>query len=531
PVPPAEQPVELDPITVIGQPLDQGFKATMQESATKTPLTIRETPQSISVITRDSIKARQAFTLSQALETAAGVTSSSDPGPFAGRSFTGFTTFDIRGVDTPFYFGQLEDGFFAPQLTGTRDLATYERVEVVKGPSSVLYGRGSAAGFINLVTKKPLPEFAAEISPQIGSFDFYRVDTDVTGPLLNSDKARGRLVLAYENAGSFVDFAESERIVVAPSLEFDITASTRLLLQGTYQDDSFVPHYGVPLQRDGEDFKAPDVRRSLFFGVPDRDEDNSTRELLTGTLQLDQQLGDRWLATLRLNAQSPELRASQDSYAYFLAPNGDTTLYNSIFENEADIWTGELRLNGEVDLFGRPAHLMLGAEHNDFDYHRRDAYVGLGTANIYEENFADIPIVEATAITKRDTRFEGTGVYGQMQFRPLDRLSILLGGRYDWADTKLSTTPPGSDATGSEQEDEEFTWRAGTTFDVTQQIAVYGLYAQSFSPTIFGSTRDGGPLDPETGEIWEAGLKTEWLDGKLGVNAALFRIERDDVPI
>ena len=76
--------------------------------------------------------------------------------------------------------------------------------------------------------------------------------------------------------------------------------------------------------------------------MPDRDEDNSTRELLTGTLQLDQSLGDSWLATLRLNAQSPELSGSQDSYAYFLTPTGDTTLYNSLFENKADIWTGEL---------------------------------------------------------------------------------------------------------------------------------------------------------------------------------------------
>jgi len=268
PVPAGEQPVELDPITVIGQPLDQGFKANMQETATKTPLSIRETPQSISVITQDSLKARQVIDLGQALETAAGVTPSSEPGPFAGRSFTGFTTFEIRGVQAPFYFGQLEDGFFAPQLTGSRDLAIYERVEVLKGPSSVLYGRGSVGGLINLVSKKPLPEFAAEISPQFGSFDFYRLDTDVTGPLLNSDKARGRLVLAYEDVGSFVDFAESERIVVAPSLEFDVTDSTRLLLLGTYQDDRFVPHYGVPLQRDGEDFKARTCAARCFSVCP-----------------------------------------------------------------------------------------------------------------------------------------------------------------------------------------------------------------------------------------------------------------------
>ncbi|MGH8515215.1 MAG: TonB-dependent receptor plug domain-containing protein, partial [Gammaproteobacteria bacterium] len=122
PVPTGEQPVELDPITVIGQALEQGFKANMQETATKMPLSIRETPQSISVITQDSLKARQAISLGQALETAAGVTPSSDPGPFAGRGASGFTTFEIRGIEAPFFFGVTEDGFFNPQVTGAADL-------------------------------------------------------------------------------------------------------------------------------------------------------------------------------------------------------------------------------------------------------------------------------------------------------------------------------------------------------------------------------------------------------------------------
>jgi outer-membrane receptor for ferric coprogen and ferric-rhodotorulic acid len=164
----------------------------MQETATRTPLPIRETPQSISVITQDSLEARQVQDLGQALETAAGVNLYSGSGPFAGRDIFGLGAIQIRGIDTDFLTDIREDGFVSPIFAAQPDLAPYERIEVVKGPSS-LYGRGSAGGFVNRVRKKPLPEFHAEIAPSIGSFDFYRADADVTGPLFGSDKVRGRL--------------------------------------------------------------------------------------------------------------------------------------------------------------------------------------------------------------------------------------------------------------------------------------------------------------------------------------------------
>ncbi|MGH8611844.1 MAG: TonB-dependent siderophore receptor [Gammaproteobacteria bacterium] len=519
-----DAPVELDPIEVIAERVEGGFKADMQSTATKMPLSIRETPQSISVITQDSIKARQAISLGQALETAAGVTQANEPGPFAGRSGFPFTTYQIRGIETPLLFGVLEDGFLNPQTTGARDLALYERVEVVKGPSSTLYGRGPASGFINLVRKKPLPEFRTGLDVTIGSFDFYRVDGDVTGPLLKSGKARGRLVFAHEDAGSFVDFAESERQVVGTSLEFDLSDSTRLLLHGTYQHDRFIPHLGLPLQSDGENFKAPDVRRSLFFGVPG--EDRSTRELVTGSVQLEQEIGDRWLATLRLNANSPRVSQDNGLHASSLTPSGDTQLYAFPYESDGDIYSGEIRLNGQVEAFGRSANLTLGVDRTDLNYNfgvRYDAPVGI--ANIYAENFDDFAFVEPTMGFSDSPfgEFESNGVYGQVQFRAVDRLSILLGGRYDWVDAS-------EDGFGPEpKRDEAFTGRAGLTFDLSKQISVYGLYAESFQP-VSKAGRDG-ILDPETGDIYEIGLKTEWLDGRLGANAALFRIERDKVPI
>ncbi|MGH8473577.1 MAG: TonB-dependent siderophore receptor, partial [Gammaproteobacteria bacterium] len=305
------------------------------------------------------------------------------------------------------------------------------------------------------------------------------------------------------------------------------TDATRLLLQGTYQKDDFISHFGVPLQRDGEDFQAPDVRRSLFFGLPAPD---NSRELLAGTAQLEQQLGDHWLATLRLNANSPKLTGDHNGYAYGLDAAGVAQIYSGTLLNVADIWSGEVRLNGNLNILDRPVNLTLGIERSEFDYTQRFTYGNFDEINIYDDSFNDVVFVPPppSSAGGRSILFKTTGAYAQVQFRPFDRLSILLGGRYDRADATLTAAfGPGEE---NEKRDEKFTGRAGLTFDLTKQLSVYGLYAQSFNTDPFAIGLDG-ILDAETGEIFEAGLKTEWFDGRLGINAALFRLERDDVAI
>lgn len=506
--------------------VDEGFKADFQSSATKTPLPIRQTPQSVSVVTQDSIEERQAQDLGQALETVAGVSQYSGTGPYAGKSPFGFDEVQIRGVALDGALDIREDGFVSPTFFSQPDLTIYERVEAVKGPSSVLYGRGSAGGFINRVRKKPLPEAQFEAAAEAGSFDHYRAEADVTGPMFESERLRGRLVAAYQDTGSFVDDVDSERTVVAPGLEVDVTESTRLLLLGHYQKDRFIPNPGFPLQSDGNKFRAPDIGRSLFVGVAN--DDKNEWEVFSGSAQVEQELGEDWLATVRLNKSAQNSPVDIDSYAYGINAAGDVYLYSAAFDFDTDTWSGELKLDGKVDLLGRPTNLTFGLDHFDNERARTDAFVPLGTANIYDENFDDFPTIQPTTISRDAvTRDKSTGVYGQVMIEPTQRLHILLGGRYDWAD---STYIDNLADTESQKKDEAFTGRVGITYDVLDNVSVYGLYAQSFSP-VTAVARGGEILDPEEGEIWEAGVKTEWLDGKLGANFAVFRIERSNVPI
>ncbi|MGQ0696651.1 MAG: TonB-dependent siderophore receptor [Panacagrimonas sp.] len=535
-----DAPVKVDTITVTGERIDEGFKAEEQFSG-KLPLTIRETPQSVSVITREALDARQVMNLGQALELSAGVTQYSGNGPFAGQPSFGFNQTTIRGIDIDSIFDFREDGFVSGSFYSVPDLAIYDRIEVVKGPNSVLYGRGSPGGLINRIRKKPLPEANTDVELSVGSFDTYRGELDATGPLFSSKAARGRLVAVYEDSGSFVRGPETQRTVLAPSLDLDLTASTRLLLQTLYQSEDIVANTGVPLRRKGTGFEPLNVSRRQYNGVVTKDP--YTWEIFSATAQLDQQLGDKWLATLRLSSSNIDTPIRTDAYAYGLPAigddpstpdvverRGDTAVLGNDFAIDRDIWSGELQLSGRFDLFGREAKAAFGVDHNENQYSRRGAYTEYLAANIYDRDF---PLPDRETLTPGFAT-EGApvsrGAFAQAQVRPTERLAVLLGVRYDKADLRTTPFHPVAEATPrQEKEVDDVTGRIGLTYDLTKQVSVYTLYAQSFQP-VFTSGLSGELLDPETGEIYELGAKTEWFDGKLGVNAAVYRVDRDKIP-
>lgn len=530
PTPDEASPIELAPVLVEDSIDSEGLRAKTQTSAGKMPLSVRETPQSVTVITQESLRDRQVFDLGQALELSAGVNQFSGTGPFGGMSSFGFSDVAIRGIAIDGYNDVREDGFINNSYFSVPDMAIYDRVEVVKGPNSVTYGRGSVGGLINRVRKKPLPEAQTDIELSVGSFDTYRLDLDTTGPVSSSNKIRGRLVAAYEDEGSFVDGVDSRRIVAAPSIAMDLGPHTRLLAEALVQRDRFTSNPGFPLvPRDDGSYRAPDISRSTFVGVPTQD--GNDWSIYSGALQLDQDLNDRWLATLRLSGNKSRNEIRNDRYAYGIY-DGYVSLGAGEFDIGNTIWSGELRLSGDVDVAGRKVKLAAGVEFSDNDYHRRGDYLpgpdySLGLVNIYTGNFADPP---AQALTD-SYQFEGTdrnaGYYVQAQVHPVDRLGILLGLRYDRTDSSADSDTSGSSL---RKKDDAVTGRIGLTYDLTGQVSAYAMYGQSFLPVLYSADQNGNILDPETGEIYEAGLKTEWLDGRLGVNAAIYRIDREHIP-
>lgn len=537
------EPTKLQAISVVGETTDEGFKAEEQLSG-KLPLTIRETPQSITVLTRQALDDRQVFNLQQALELSAGVTQFSGTGPFGGQPSFGFNQTSIRGIAIDDEYDFRDDGFVSGSYFSVPDLAIYDRVEVVKGANSVLYGRGSVGGLINRIRKKPLAEQQTTLEFSAGSFDTWRGDFDITGPLVDSKAARGRLVAVYEDSGSFVRGVETQRTVLAPSAEFDITPTTRLLVQALHQSESLIPNTGMPLRSDGDNWKAPTISRRQYNGIATRDPYEWTLDSVMA--QLDQNIGDRWIASLRLAVSNNDTPIRTDAYAYgfreegddpetldVVERRGDTAIAGNDFAIDRDIFSGELQVNGSFDVAGREAKLGFGADFSNNQYSRRGMYTDFATTgNLYDNDF---PVPNPTLYPGFATSGEpqSVGAYVQSQIPVSERLKILLGAR--WDQVRLDTIgyhPIDGETPARERKTlDKTTGRVGLTYDLNRQVSLYTVYSQSFRPELFATDINGELLKPETGELFELGTKTEWFQGRLGVTAAVYRVDRENVAV
>ncbi len=517
---------ESRPIPTLAPVIVQADRLTEEpQAATKTSLSIRETPQSISVISRELIEMRQVTDLGSAIELTAGVAAAGKA--FAGNNPRTGEDFHLRGQELDASRDVRIDGFTSGGDRNNFDLAPFERVEVIKGPSSMLYGQGSLGGFVNLVRKKPQAERRFDTSLQAGSFDTFRADFDAAGALNGTESILGQATLAYEDSGSFIDGVDSRRLVVAPGVSWSAGENTRLALDVIYQDDDFSPSLGIPLREQGDELRAPDVPRSFYFGVP-ATRDSSASALHT-TATAEHRFADRWLATLQLHHSRNRLLGIADSYGYGIDDAGNTTLYSSYVAHDNDNLAGELRLDGRFDALGREHQLLLGIEMNkqDFDFWGGGGYPYIGTANIYDGSLATavtVPGLSNPQNYEGRTTGSNQGVYAQLLWGLGDSTRLLLGGRFDKSEIRNRFN-----GEGGSNDSEAFTMRVGLTRDIGEQLTAYAVYAESFNPVLELSAR--GPLDSETGTGYELGIKGEWFEGRFTASTAVFRQELDNRPI
>ena len=502
-----------------------GFKAEYQTTATKMAMSLRETPQAISVITRDALDARLVKDISTAIEFSAGASTGDTgaPGPFGGRGQYG-TMYSLRGQNLDYYGGVLSDGFTVSSLNEL-DFSAYERVEVMKGPSG-FYGQGSLGGFINLVRKKPQAEFGSNISTQIGSYDTYRLDADVTGALNENKSIRGRITMGSEHSGSFVSGVDSDMLQLAPSLELDINQNTSALVQLLYQKDNYIANQGLPLQLKGNKLESYDLSRSFFFGAGTQG-DESENEVFDALVKVEHEISDRWLATIVLqnnasirNTVMSNGGSLDDGFAYLDASEHLT---------DYDRWSGEFRLQGAFDAFGYEHKILLGAERSQKKLNVLYNYVELGISDLYADNFSEFGLLSENDIPDKPhfkSKNNTEVIYLQSVLKLHERTQLLINARYDRVDIKgafrgVENTPYKNDV---------FTYRVGLTQEFNDNISGYVSYAESFDP-IDSMGQDGEFLKPETGEGYEFGFKSDWFNNKLGASLAVYRQELNNSPI
>jgi len=409
------------------------------------------------------------------------------------------------------------------------DPAIIERIEVSKGPSSIVSGAGSPGGTLNIITKRPQAENFAHFSQELGSFGRAKSVADLNGILPTTDTVRARLVATYSpDTGSFVDDVEGEETNIAASLEIDTFDVDGLLrLSARYQDFEGQSYRGFPLMASGE---APPIARETNIGGGDDSGAFNEEEVASLQAEYEHEFVDGLTLTARGGYGTSE-RDQLDVYAFQpggIPASGDVTLYASDRQADFESWAGEVYIGKDVNFFDQNHHVLIGVDYLDQKNESFLAFSNTVTDNIFNlQNPLDASTASIPFLFQDNTiDFKQTGLFGQALIRPVDRLTLTLGGRQEWVE--LNRDDPLRDRLTFEDERNAFTGRIGASFEATPWVNVYATFQESFQVQESAQVT-GERVPPETGESYEVGAKFDLLGGKLGVTTALFRTYRQNV--
>lgn len=475
--------------------------------ASKIPMAWKDVPNSVSVITRQQMDDQNMTSVEDALRQSVGVTAI----PYG----DGTAYFQSRGYASEVQY----DGLPANnslQYLRQFNLAMYDRVEVLRGPSGLLQGSGEPAGTVNLVRKRPqaTPSISGSVSG--GSWSNYKGDIDISRPLNEEGTVRGRVVAAGQDGAVYKDKGHNHEALAYGILEVDLTPRTTWTISAASQNDfSRGTDYGPGVYTNGNFVNPP---RSAFFGVDWGSGNQTSNELFS---ELTHRFDNDWVA----KASYIYRHTSSDSaYGYVngLVQLNNTASYILQGQDGNTTWQDlDVNLSGSFKLLGRKHQVLVGA-----NYAQREAYSASGSLtlagiNIYNIN---IPPTAIPLTSASNTYSEQYGLYAQTRLKLADPLTLLLGGRESWyASRSQALLPTPADWKSSPSVNNKFTPYAGLVYEVTPAISLYGSYSDIFSPQTqlaVGNT----PLAPRTGQQYEVGAKGVFLDGKLNASLAAFRI-------
>ncbi|MEM8566806.1 MAG: TonB-dependent receptor [Bacteroidota bacterium] len=532
---------------------DRGYANNFSFIATKTATPLEDVPQSVSYVTKELALDQAAFRLNDVVKNISGV-----------NQFSFYNDITIRGfrIQGQRNSGNLVNGMRAFTSFWKQQLIPHiERVEVIKGPASALFGNASPGGTINRVTKKPLQESRQSISSTVGSFNTFRTLGDFTGAITEDKKLLYRLNLGYENSDSFRDLQFDRNLVIAPSFSFLPNDKTSLNFDIVYQSSEGRLDRGQAVFGDGDLFSVP-VSRSLSAS-----NDFLSEESVNATISLRHQL------TENISFNSIYMRSSysedllEHRTANRFAQLGDGSSSEELVEMRVFIrkrnWNNDnfnnyFNINfetGQIDhqlLVGydyfqqllEPGGSQLEARGyltadrtgkiNSFDPDNADAYALDGDGNPIP-NVPHFDLSDPNANRLQDMtnyiyttrlftpfRQRNHGLYVQNQMS-LGRFKVLLGLRQEYFYDELNYD------TNAEEFVEQSTFlpRLGMVYNLRDNVNLYGTYVEGYQPQGAADINDpnaGGPFDPLESYLIEFGAKTNWLDGRLNASVAFYHL-------
>ncbi|WP_312602282.1 TonB-dependent siderophore receptor [Pseudomonas luteola] len=476
-------------------------------TSTKLPLSVRETPQSVSVMTRQRIDDQALNELNDIVKYAPGIQLrklGGDRQQFLARGFT---------IDNLMYDGlPTSISTFTLDTISGADLAIYDRVEVVRGATGLMTGAGSPSATLNLVRKRPTAVPQVSIINSAGSWDRYRTQLDASNKLNESGTLRGRVVAAYEDNGSFVDEREKQRQTFYGILEADLSDTTTWTLGASKQRDDAVSDWGsLPAGPNGENLH---LSRSTFLS---NDWAYWDRDNITAFTDVTHRFDNGWSARLA----AARIWAESNTFSSYLNPPvGNAYTQSSGQYHSKDVQTNlDATVSGPFTLFGREHELALGASRRQERFDQKGGYWPTATpVDIYNFDpgvIAKPSLSDRLPYSSKNTATE-KAVYGVARFNPIDPLHVILGSRVTWYDYDNRASD-----TGDYTVTREVTPYAGVIYDLNDTYSVYASYTEIFKPQT-EQDLGGSTLEPMTGESYEIGLKGEYLDGNLNASIAVF---------
>jgi iron complex outermembrane recepter protein len=487
-------------------------------TATRTDTPLRDIPQSIQVVPRQVIEDQQVNRVSEALRNVSGVQTDDSFGGTLDRV-------NIRGFQADVF---LENGFRRSALSsrGTLDTNLIDRIEVLKGPASVLFGNLEPGGVVNIITESPLPFPQYILEGSVGSFGFLQPSVDFTGPLNEEGTVLYRINALYERSDGFRDYdRDVSRVVVAPSLLWNISDRTSLTFDIAYLDDERPFDRGIPAIGD----RVADVPRERI--LQDQDSVATTNEL-AASYRLQHRFSENWtlnhgfrfvgVDTFDFRLDSAEVDDSGNLQRTWRS-NDD---YDENYSLQTNI-VGEFS-TGSIEhtlLFGVDFDRLTSAgsqrrlpENPSFPI---NIFTG-ETDSAVRPGLSDLTLV----VRNGNQRQDSVGIYIQDQIAFTDNLKMLIGGRFDLYDLRSFDA---TSNTTTEDTVNRFTPRIGVVYQPNEEISLYTSYSQAFNPNIFDLTVDGELLEPETSEQFEVGVRGEFLNGRLIANLAAYNITKQNV--
>jgi iron complex outermembrane recepter protein len=486
-------------------------------TASKTDTPLIETPQSISLVTRESLVIQAPLTLQEALRYTAGVRTEAYGLDSRGDWAT------IRGGEE---WGQYLNGLrmlYGYNNNTRPDPFTIEQIEVIRGPSSVLYGQGSFNGVINLVSKKPLAATRREVSLQMGSYGRKQAAFDFTGPIDRDDKWLYRIVALGRDSGTQVDYVPDDRLLLAPSLTWRPSKATRLTVLTNFQQDKggssigFFPWHGTVLPH-----VYGRIPTNTFIGEPDIDEYNTEQNAVSYLFE--HRLSDRW--AVRQNLHYAHGRGSiQEFYTRFdpipVFNEDQRSVNRTLYVSKQELES--LALDTQMEKRWRTGpiqHLFLsGVDYQKATITGVEGYSDEPALDVYHPVYGNYTYPALSAVP--ETRQNQTGLYSQDQIKILERWVLSMGIRKDWASFETAGGTPGR------QSDQAVTGRAGFVYLSSLGISPYVNYSQSFQP-VTGLDFYNNPYKPLRGKQVEFGVRYQPRSGNGLVSMALFDMRQQN---